>query len=100
MAVNRRSRRAKTDRIDAEAMLRTLMAWLRGERQACAIGRPPTREAEGARRLTRKREAPLAERIRHAKWIKGRVAAQGVFGFEPTRRDRKIRRAARRCRLV
>ena len=93
IAVNRRSRQAKTDRIDAEAMLRTLMAWSRGERQVCAIVRPPSREAEDARRLTREREALLAERIRHANRIKGLLATQGVFGFEPTRRDRRTRLA-------
>jgi transposase len=91
IAVNRRSRRAKTDRIDAEAMLRTLMAWARGERQVCAMVRPPTREAEDARRLNREREALLAERIRHANRIKGLLATQGVFGFEPTLRDRRAR---------
>ena len=93
IAVNRRSRRAKTDRIDAEAMLRTLMAWARGERQVCAMVRPPTREAEDARRLNREREALLAERIRHANRIKGLLATQGVFGFEPTLRDRRARLA-------
>ncbi len=93
IAVNRRSRRAKTDRIDAEAMLRTLMAWSRGERQVCAMVRPPTREAEDARRLGREREALLAERIRHANRIKGLLATQGVFGFEPTLRNRRKRLA-------
>lgn len=93
IAVNRRSRRAKTDRIDAEAMLRTLMAWWRGERQVCAMVRAPTREAEDARRLGREREALLAERIRHANRIKGLLATQGVFGFEPTLRDRRARLA-------
>ena len=110
IAVNRRSRRAelpkvlpapaggmategKTDRVDAEAMLRTLMAWARGERQVCAMVRPPTREAEDARRLGREREALLAERIRHANRIKGLLATQGVFGFEPTLRDRRARLA-------
>ena len=93
IAVNRRSRRAKTDRIDAEAMLRTLMAWSRGERQVCAMVRAPTREAEDARRLHREREALLAERIRHANRIKGLLATQGVFGFEPTGRDRRTRLA-------
>jgi transposase len=88
IAVNRRSRRAKTDRIDAEAMLRTLMAWARGERQVCAMVRPLTRETEDARRLTREREALVAERIRHANRIKGLLATQGVFGFEPTWRAR------------
>jgi len=93
IAVNRRSRRAKTDRIDAEAMLRTLMAWARGERQVCAMVRPPTREAEDTRRINREREALLAERIRHANRIKGLLATQGVFGFEPTLRDRRARLA-------
>ena len=93
IAVNRRSRRAKTDRIDAEAMLRTLMAWARGERQVCAMVRAPTREAEDARRLGREREALLAERIRHANRIKGLLATQGVFGFEPTGRNRHTRLA-------
>jgi transposase len=93
IAVNRRSRRAKTDRIDAEAMLRTLMAWSRGERQVCAMVRPPSREAEDARRLNREREALLAERIRHANRIKGLLATQGVFRFEPTGRDRRVRLA-------
>jgi len=94
IAVNRRSRLAKTDRIDAEAMLRTLMAWARGERQVCAMVRPPTREAEDTRRINREREALLAERIRHANRIKGLLATQGVFGFEPTLRDRRARLAA------
>ncbi len=94
IAVNRRSRRAKTDRIDAEAMLRTLMAWARGERQVCAMVRPPTREVEDARRVSCEREALLAERIRHANRIKGLLATQGVFGFEPTLRDRRTRLAA------
>ncbi len=48
IAVSRRNRRAKTDRIDAEGLLRTLMAFARGERQVCAMVRPPTPEAEDA----------------------------------------------------
>jgi transposase len=91
IAVSRRSRRAKTDRIDAEAMLRTLMAWSRGERQVCSMVRPPTRAAEDARRLTREREALLAERIRHTNRIKALLATQGVFGFEPTWQARRAR---------
>jgi transposase len=91
VAVNRRGRRSKTDRIDAEAMLRTLLAWARGERQVCSMVRPPTREAEDARRLAREREALLAERIRHTNRIKGLLATQGVFAFQPTRQDRRAR---------
>ncbi|MBV8868530.1 MAG: IS110 family transposase [Acetobacteraceae bacterium] len=91
IAVNRRSRRAKTDRIDAEGLLRALMAWSRGERQVCSMVRPPTREAEDARRLTREREALVTERTRHANRIKGLLATQGVFGFEPTWQARRAR---------
>jgi transposase len=91
IAVSRRSRRAKTDRIDAEGLLRALMAFARGERQVCSMVRPPTREAEDARRLTREREALLTERIRHTNRIKGLLATQGVFGFEPTWQARRAR---------
>jgi transposase len=91
IAVNRRHRRAKTDRIDAEGLLRALMAFARGERRVCAMVRPPTREAEDARRLTREREALLAERIRHTNRIKGLLATQGVFGFEPGWQARRAR---------
>ena len=51
IAVNRRHRRAKTDSIDGEALLRTLMAWSRGERQVCSMVQPPSPEAEDRRRL-------------------------------------------------
>src|SRR5688500_8999759 len=33
--VDRRARRAKSDGIDAELLLRTLLAWLRGEPRVC-----------------------------------------------------------------
>jgi transposase len=77
IAVSRRNRRAKTDRTDAEGLLRTLMAFARGERQVCSMVCPPTPEAEDARRLTREREALLAERVRHTNRIKRLLATQG-----------------------
>jgi transposase len=91
IAVNRRHRRAKTDRIDAEGLLRALMAFARGERQVCSMVRPPTRAAEDARRLTREREVLLAERIRRTNRIKGLLATPGVFGFEPSWQARRVR---------
>ena len=91
VAVSWRSRRAKTDRIYAEMMLRTLLAWARGERGVCSMVRPPTPAEEDTRRLHREREALLAERIRHANRIKGLLATQGVFNFEPTGRKRRVR---------
>src|ERR1700730_17086241 len=39
LPVDRRERRAKTDVIDVEMLLRTLMAWLRGEPRVCSLAR-------------------------------------------------------------
>ena len=85
VAVNRRARRVKTDRIDAETLLRAMMAWQRGERRVCSVVRVPTPEAEDARRLTREREALLEERVRHVNRVKSLCALQGVYDFEPLR---------------
>jgi len=44
MQVNRRSRRSKADRIDLAKLLRTLIAWCRGERHVWSVVRIPTVE--------------------------------------------------------
>ena len=46
IAVDWRKRRRKTDSIDADALLRTLMAWARGERRVCSMVRPPSPDEE------------------------------------------------------
>ena len=43
LPVDRRARRAKTDIIDVEMLLRTLMAWLRGEPRVCSMVPDPER---------------------------------------------------------
>ena len=43
LQVDRRARRAKTDRLDAQALLRALMAWSRGEPKVCSMVRPRRR---------------------------------------------------------
>ncbi len=88
---SRRRRRAKTDRIDGEALLRTLLAWKRGEPRVCAMVRVPTPQEEDERRLVREREALVAERVEHVNRIKGLLFAQGVADYEPLRRDRRRR---------
>jgi transposase len=88
---SRRRRRAKTDRIDGEALLRTLLAWKRGEPRVCAMVRVPTPQEEDERRLVREREALVAERVEHVNRIKGLLFAQGVSDYEPLRRDRRRR---------
>ncbi|CAN7643873.1 IS110 family transposase [Phenylobacterium sp. LjRoot219] len=94
IATSRRKRRAKTDRIDGEALVRALLAYKRGEPRVCSMVRPPSPEAEDRRRLMRERKALIAERVRHTNRIKGLLFAQGIAGYEPLRRDRRTRLAA------
>jgi len=87
IAVDRRHRRAKTDAIDGEMLLRALMAWARGERRVCSMVRAPSLEEEDRRRLTRERGTLLKERIQHTNRIKGLLSGQGVRDYNPLRRD-------------
>jgi transposase len=88
---SRRRRRAKTDKIDGEALLRTLMAYKRGEPRVCSMARAPTPQEEDRRRPCRERKTLVAERGRHINRIKGLLFAQGVFGYEPLRKHRRER---------
>jgi transposase len=88
IATSRRRRRAKTDGIDGEALLRTLLAYKRGEPRVCAMVKAPTPEEEDRRRLCRERKVLIAERVKHVNRIKGLLFSQGVSGYEPLRRDR------------
>src|SRR6516225_752545 len=61
--INRRARRAKTDRLDAIGMLRVLAAYLRGDRQSCSMVRVPT---------------PVQERLRIENRIEALLFTQGI----------------------
>ena len=87
IAVDRRHRRAKTDSIDGETLLRTLMAWARGERRVCSMVRAPSPEEEDRRRLTRERGTLIKERIQHTNRIRGLLSGQGIRDYNPLRRD-------------
>ena len=76
--VNRRARRAKTDRLDAEGMLRVLAAYLGGDRQVCSMVRVPSPEAEDAKRPHREREHLVQERTRYENRILALLATQGI----------------------
>ena len=91
VATSRRRRRAKTDRIDGEALVRTLLAYKRGEPRVCAMVKAPTPEEEDRRRLCRERKVLTNERVLHVNRIKGLLFSQGVSGYEPLRRDRRQR---------
>ncbi len=91
LQVNRRARRAKTDRIDADRMVRALIRYLRGEPEACSVVRVPSVEQEDARRLHRERRRLIAERVQHVNRIKGLCATQGIYHYAPLRKDRLAR---------
>jgi transposase len=89
IAVSRRRRRAKTDKIDGEGLLRALLAFKRGEPRVCSMVRVPTPQDEDRRRICRERNTLTAERIRHVNRIKGLLFSQGIGDYEPLRRDRR-----------
>src|SRR6516162_1010065 len=86
--VDRRARRAKTDRIDVERLLRSLMAYLRGEPKVWSVVRVPSVAEEDDRRLHRERDRLIAERIQNVNRIKGLLAIHGIYDYQPLRRDR------------
>jgi transposase len=96
IATPRRRRRAKTDRLDGETLLRALLAYKRGEPRVCAMVVAPSPEEEDRRRLCRERRALIAERTTHVNRIKGLLFAQGVSDYVPLRRDRRARLEALR----
>jgi len=65
------NRRAKTDRLDAQGLLRILAAHAKGDHEVCSVVRVPTIEEEDAKRQHREREHLVQERVR----IKNRIAA-------------------------
>ena len=87
IAVPRRHRRAKTDVIDGEMLVRTLAAFERGEPRVCSMVVAPSPEEEDRRRVSRERRTLIKERIEHANRIKGLLASQGISGCEPMRRS-------------
>ena len=79
IAVDQRLRRAKSDRIDNEQQLRTLMAYCRGEPRVVRIVRVPTPDQEDARRATREHDRLVKEQTAHQS-AQGAAAAFGHGG--------------------
>jgi transposase len=91
IAMPRRHRRAKTDRIDGETLIRALMTWKRGEPRACSMVKLLSAEEEDNRRIGRERKTLIAERVFHVNRIKGLLFTQGIRDYEPVNRDRRQR---------
>src|ERR1700674_4369672 len=87
--VKRDHRRAKTDRLDTELLMRAFLGWLRGEADHCSMAAIQTLAEEDAKRPTRERESRVNARSRLVNRMKGALARLGIRGFNP-----KLRKAA------
>lgn len=95
VAVSREHRRAKTDRLDTEMLIRVFLGWLRGEPRHCKMVAIPTLEEEDARRPSRERESLVGERTRIINRMKAALIRLGVRGFKP-----ELRKAPQRLEAL
>lgn len=76
--VNRRARRAKTDKLDVIKLLVLLMRYDAGEKKVWSVVRVPSVGEEDGRQLGRELETLKQERTGHCNRIRGLLASQGV----------------------
>jgi len=76
--VNRRARRAKSDRLDLGGLLSLLARYVQGDRRVWRVVRVPTVDEEDARQLPRTLETVTADRTRLINRLKGLLVTQGV----------------------
>jgi len=83
VAVSREHRRAKTDRLDTQLLMRAFLGWLRGERDYCKMCAIPTFQEEDAKRPHRERETLVGEHTTIINRIKSTLARLGIRSFDP-----------------
>ena len=88
--VNRRARRAKTDRLDAAKLVNQLLRYLAGERHVWKVVRVPTEEEEDRRHLHRELKTVKQTRTAVTNRIKGLLATVGVRLAEITELPRVL----------
>jgi transposase len=93
--VDRQHRRRKTDRIDLDMLLRTFLAWLRGEPRVCSMVRIPSETEEDLRRPGRERERLICERLQLENRMENLLCLHGVAGFKP-----RLKKAAERLEQI
>jgi transposase len=84
LEVNRRLRRAKTDRVDAGKLLTMLVRYHGGEKHLWRVVRVPSRKDEEARHIHRELEALKRERTRHRNRIHGILIQPGLRVGNPS----------------
>jgi transposase len=76
--VNRRLRRAKTDRIDVRKLLAMLIRYLNGEQKLWSVLHVPSTEQEDVRRVNREIERLKKERTAHSNRMKSLLILHGI----------------------
>jgi transposase len=76
--VDRRARRAKTDRLDLAGLLSLLARYVQGDRRAWRVVHVPSVAEEDARHLPRTLEALTQDRTRLTSRLKSLLATQGI----------------------
>jgi transposase len=87
--VSREHRRAKSDRLDTELLMRAVLGWLRGEAKHCSMVAIPTLAEEDSRRPNREHQTLVKERGRLVNRMKATMVRLGVSNF-----NIKLRKAA------
>ena len=94
VSVDRRARRAKSDGVDVDKLVRTLARLLRGEFDACRVVEVPSEAEEDAKRPHREYERLVKEQTSHRNRVKALLFAQGIREFDPMASGRLERLAA------
>jgi transposase len=76
--VNRRRKRAKTDRLDARLLLNNLLDHLEGKKHVWSVVRVPTLAQEDQRQLHRELDTLQGERTEHVNRIRSLLATLGL----------------------
>src|SRR5215813_2513484 len=83
VAVPREHRRAKTDRLDTQQLIRAFLGWLRGERNHCKMCAIPTFAEEDAKRPHRERQTLVDQQTSIINRIKATLTRLGIRNFNP-----------------
>jgi transposase len=98
LQVDRRARRAKTDRLDAEALVRSLWRWMGGDGLALRMVRVPSVADEDNREWQRERDRLMGEQRACTDRIVKKLRTHGVW-IELDRGVRRQLREGTQCRF-
>ena len=87
VTVSREHKRAKTDRLDTELLMRVFLGWLRSEPGHCRMVAVPTLAEEDAKRPNREHESLASEATRLINRLRATLIRLGIRSFNPKLRS-------------